>query len=47
MLVVLVVFFLFFVFVNGGFEFNFKVCVNVGKEINWVSIEMKVVKLGI
>lgn len=46
-IVVLVLMFFFFVLVNGGFELNKKVCVNVGKEIICVSIEMDVVKLGI
>ena len=34
-------------FANGGFEPNPKACVNVGKEINRVSTEMKVAKSGI
>ena len=44
LLAVSAVFFSSSAFANGGFEPNPKACVNVGKEINRVSTEMKVAK---
>ena len=46
LLAVSAVFFSSSAFANGGFEPNPKACVNVGKEINRVSTEMKVAKSG-